>query len=185
MNPSDRVLRQYIAEALDPPRFEEVSEALAASPALRERLALLLATTVQSSPHRWLLPPPGVRAPAVLGGAAMRGAVMDGDEADWMELALQVPDDQLDHVVVVLELVDEWRVLAPVRVEEIVTAGALPSHPREAGHRRIDVTPAPDATRVAVALVEHAPDLTAPDPWADVRRRVAMGELLAVTFVVG
>lgn len=186
MNPSDRVLRQYLAEALEPPRAEEVREALARSPALAARLALLIAETPPepAPPERpgWRMPPPGVTAPFLLQGTFASGAVMDADQADWIELSIEVPEADLDCVVVVLERRDAaWEVLFPTDEDEVIRASELP---HEGSLRRLDVTLQPEVERLSVVLVPEVPDLGAADPWASVREAVASGQRPVITFDV-
>jgi hypothetical protein len=193
----DRVLRQHLAGALDPPEREQVERALASDPALRERLALLLATTHDAPAPGlaptgaglagWVVPPPAART---LGGSAAPVAVMGGAEGTgWVVLRLDVSPEQLDHRVVVLERTGaEWDVVFPCSADEECPARALP---REGGQLRIDVATAGAgrAHRIAAVLVPPAPplDWTLPpvERWARVRDALAAGELPAVAFDMG
>lgn len=180
---TDRQLRQYIAEALDPPRREEVQDALAASSALRTRLDMLLATPVDLPSDGWILPPPRVWAPNVLAGQVVPGQVMERDaEGGWLEVEFEVPPGREYDVVVVLERRHgRWDVLFPVSSDEVLRAGELPQVAN--GTRRLDVT-VREQERVGVVLVPEPPDFSAPDPWEGVREAVAAGDLPVVTFGV-
>ena len=183
MNPSDRLLRQYIAEALDPPRWEAVRDAIAASPDLQARVAMLLASTVELPQRAWQMPPPGAAAPFILAGRSEIGAVLDPSAPAWLEVKFAVPSEQLDHVVVVLEREHgAWRVLFPASSSEVLQAHDLAL--AEDGLRRLDVTPSEGQERVGVVLVPTAPDFSGADPWVDVRRGVAEGRHPVVTFPV-
>ncbi len=188
MRPSDRLLRQYLAEAMDPPRAEEIRDAVAASPELQARLAELIATTPPEPPSPqaeslpWMLPPPGARAPFLMQGSLADGLLMDGQDADWVELSIDVPEPDLGCVVVVLERGDDaWQIVFPAHDDEVVRAGELPV---VGSARRLDVTLQPGSARLAVLLVPDPPDLSAADPWEAVRQAVASGQHPLITFDV-
>lgn len=202
----DRVLRQYLAGALDPPDLERVERALGADPGLRVRLGVLLATTVQPgttpAPGRWVVPPPslpvfGLGSP--LRGTAAPVGVMDASAPDvgWVVLRLDVPAEHLDHRVVVLERgASDWSVVFPTAADELHPASALP---REQGQVRIDVarptggpgSPAHREHRIAVVLVPPplADDVDwslGPDVrWGAVIDAAADGALPIASFDVG
>lgn len=158
---SDRTLRRYLAGALDPGRREEVEAALAASPRLRERLALLMATTAREQPSAWRLPPVGAAGPWALSPSVQAGVAM-GEESleagDYVELRFQPPPGREDHRVVLLERGPDadWDVIFPLsRAEE----RALSSWRREDdGGVRVDVTLS-RAGRVRLALVLLPPEV--------------------------
>lgn len=179
---SDRTLRRYLAGALDPGRREEIEAALAASPRLGERLALLVATTVPEPASAWRLPPPGARGPWSLAPAAQLGAAMGeeaADLADWLELRFRAPEGCEAHRVIVLERAAgaDWEVIFPTCADEELPLSALP---REAdGRVRLDLAPAAEPRRVAVALL--APEIAIawegePEArWAGLREALAEG----------
>lgn len=180
---SERTLRRYLAGALDPGRREEVEAALASSVALRERLALLVATTVREEPSEWRLPPAGARGPWAMQPAVQVGAMMGEDipdPDDYVELRFLPPTGCEDHRLMVLERgVDgEWDVLFPATPEEERTLSGLP---REAdGRVRLDIVTSP-GRRLAVALApaDVQIDWTQAPParWSALRAALAEGRV--------
>ncbi|MEZ4238327.1 MAG: hypothetical protein R3F59_19680 [Myxococcota bacterium] len=180
---SDRLLRQYLAGALEPPAQERIERALRDVDGLRERMAALLATSLPEPRASWVIPPPG--APRGLTATAEPAAFMGEPEAGWTVLWLDVDDAQLDARPVVLERAGaDWEVVFPLTEDEVVPLRAL--H-REGGRTRLDVDTS-RARRVAVVLVpsDRPLDLTLPDPerWAAVIASVQAGELPVVALAV-
>jgi hypothetical protein len=178
----DRLLRQYLAGALEPPEQARIERALAGAPEIRERLALLLATSIDEPEAAWHVPPPslavGLRSTSA--PAAMMDAAGGGG---WLVVWLEAGDDRLDHRVLVLERAGAgWEVVFPSSAEELVTVGALP---REGGRTRLDLDPGA-ARRVAVVLVP--PDLQidfgipADARWSGVQEGLRAGELPVVSL---
>jgi hypothetical protein len=193
----DRVLRQYLAGALDPPDQEDVERAMAASPSLLARLAVLRADTAPEppdggAPRPWFVPPPGLVPPgtrlAPLTGRAAPVAVMDGGGGGgWLVLHLDVPPERHHHRVVVLERHGaDWAVGFPASEDELLEAGSLG---REGDRVRLDYAlDAPGVGRIAVVLVPPEIPIDwsadADQRWAAVRDGLAAGTLAAVSFSV-
>lgn len=183
LNVTDRTLRRYLAGALDPGRREEIEAALAVSPALRARLAALVATTVRDEPSAWRVPPVGAQTPWSLRPDLSAGAAM-GEEApaagDYVELRFSASPEVRSYDVFVLErrADGDWEVLFPSTSDERLAAA---SFPREAdGRLRLDVVLQPSSTgRFAVALVP--PDVGVAwgeaDPWAALREALDQGRV--------
>jgi hypothetical protein len=183
MTVPDRTLRQYLAGALEPPDQEEVERELSASTVLRERLAVLLATSA-SAPEpgpSWVLPPPQVHGP--LRAAAEPVATMDAtSDIGWLVVRLEVPTERRNHRIVVLERrSSEWEVLYPGPDDPPLRASDLPV---EGDRTRLDLsTEGRDPRRMAVVLVDREPAASG-DRWEEVREALAAGEAVAVTFDV-
>ncbi len=186
----DRTLRRYLAGALEPPRAEEVEAALAADPALRERLALLRATTVQASLDPWRVPPPGLWLPGAP-ATEVRLALTLGEEpgpGDLVELRVALPEGTEDHLVIVLNRAGgDWTVWFPARPEEEIRAGELPREPD--GRARLDLA-LEQGGRQRLALVLLPPELAVAweEPevarWEPVRDAVASGRAPVITLEV-
>lgn len=192
---SDRTLRRYLAGALDPGRREEIEASLAASPALRERLGLLYATTLNLAPSPWRMPPLGARGAWTLESAVQSGAAMGGDEegpvaGDYVEVRLLPPEGHGDYRLALMQRspVGEWEVLYPSGPSEERRVAALPRDPD--GKVRLDVAvDAPGALLLAVALLP--PDVAiawdAPEParWAAVQEALDQGRVPVETLSFG
>lgn len=181
MTVPDRTLRQYLAGALEPPDQEEVERELGSSPTLRDRLAVLMATTLAAPEASWVLPPPQVRGP--LRAAAAPVATMDaGSDTGWLVVRLDVPTERADHHLVVLERRGSaWEVLYPGPDDPPLRASDLPL---EGGQRRLDLsTVGREPRRIGVVLTDREPAAT-DDRWEQVRDALAAGEAVSVTFDV-
>lgn len=180
---TDRTLRQYLARALDPGRREEVEDALAQSRTLRDRLALLRATTVADEPSAWRVPPLGLAGPWGLHAGLSAGAAMGEDApgvGDYLELRFDVPPGLGHHRLVVIERGSdaEWTVLYPTCAAEERAARLLP---RDAtGRASVDVVVGEvGPQRLAVALIPDdvpvAWDRDGAARWAEVQAAIAAG----------
>lgn len=192
---SDRTLRRYLAGALDPGRREEIEAALAASSALRERLGVLMATTVSMEASPWRLPPVGARGAWSLSSTVQAGAAMGDEEeglvaGDYVELRFQPPEGHGEHRLALMRRspLGEWEVLFPSGPSEERRVAALP-HDTE-GRVRLDVAvEAPGPLLLAVALLP--PDVAiaweAPEParWAEVQAALDQGRVPVETLVFG
>ena len=177
---TDRTLRRYLAGAMDPGRREEIEAALAASPRLRERLALLAATTLRDEPSAWRLPPPSARGlhrltPDVQAAAAMGEDGFQDD--DYVEIRFQAPEELSDHRLALLErgADGDWSVLYPQSDQEDRPLSAFPREPD--GRVRVDVAlSGPGLSRLAIALIPTDIDID----WsvAPARRWLALQEAL-------
>lgn len=207
----DRVLRQYLAGALEPPDLERVEIALAGSPALRERRDLLLADTVEVAPQLgsgriglggrwggagdgpggWIIPPPSVPPPDrgfALSGVAAPVATMGGErggglDAGWVVLRLEVAPEHLDHRIVVLERSGaQWRVLSPEGPDDFRRASELVRDDRV----RIDLATDADAHRIAVVLVPGGWSIAFDEPpdrrWSRIQGALIAGEIPVISF---
>jgi hypothetical protein len=173
----DRILRQYLAGALEPPVQERVERALRREPGLRERLAVLLATSIPEpeADVGWLIPPPNL--PRSLRATTALAAVMGEQTEGWVEVWLEIPKAHLDDRVIVLERESTgWRVVFPTEPAELVSARALP---RDGARSRLDLDAR--SSRIAVVLVapDRPLDLTLPEParWAELRACLEAGEV--------
>ena len=177
----DRMLRQFLAGALDPPEHEAVERALAADPSLHTRLATLLAATpaVPEAADRWSLPPPGVVAG--LRGTVEAAPVMGlGPSEDWVVLRLDIGRDRdADRVVVLERHGEDWTVVFPATADEETRVESLP---REGDLVRIDLRV--EGHRAAVVLVppEWPVDWSKPPNERWERVRAQLGELPVLTF---
>lgn len=174
MNVSDRELAAFVADALDPPRREEIARALAASPALRKRRDAL---SQQSPPPRHstrpalTMPPPGV---GLLSGAPV--AVM-GEALPWVRVTMPASGADDDRVVALERREGLWEVVSPLEPGEVVTAGELPV---EGGLRQLDLGASPGAERLGVVLVPSR----VPIPWEKPHEQ-RWEEILAEAFSEG
>ncbi len=178
----DRMLRQYLAGALEPPDSERVERALKRAPALRDRLATLVDTTIPAHSSRWVVPPPSLRS-GMRATAAPAAVMESGSAAGWLVLRMQIPAEQLDHVVLVLERVGaEWEVVFPSMAEEMVTASALP---RIGDAVQLDLA-AGQHRRVAVVFIppDHSIDFTlgVAQRWSEVKDSMSAGKLPVVSL---
>lgn len=182
---TDRTLRRYLAGAMDPGRREEIEAALAASPRLRERLTLLVATTVRDEPSAWRLPPPGARGQHALTPAVQTAAAMGEDgfqDDDYVELRFQAPEGLSDHRLALLErgADGDWTVLYPQAPEE---DRPLSAFSRETdGRVRLDVAlsgAGPGRLAVALLPAELIIDWGAPEAerWIGLQDALSQGRL--------
>jgi len=188
---TDRTLRRYLAGAMDPGRREEIEAALAASPRLRERLALLVATTIRDEPSAWRVPPPGARGPFAI-APEVRTAVAMGEDGfqddDYIELRFLAPEGLAGHRLALLERGEggDWTVLYPQSAEE---DRPLSAFPREAdGRVRMDVAlGGPGLHRLAVAFVPEGMEIdwsAAPVArWAGLQEALSEGRIPVETAI--
>jgi hypothetical protein len=172
----DRMLRAYLAGALDPGRAAEVEETLAASPALQRRLSTLLTAEVSApGTSGWGLPPAGVRGPWSLPVEVHAAPFMDGEGVvAWHTLLLDIPDDQLPRMVVVVQRPPggDWAVWLPTAPDEVIHGADLPL---QDARRRLDVASIDGELAVVLLPEDVAPRWDAEDPWAEARHAVRTG----------
>lgn len=179
---SDRLLGQYLAEALEPPERRRVERALVEVPGAKERLEALRTADLDEPTDPWIVPPPSLPTP--LQATPAPAAVMDTSASAWWVVRLDVPEEHLDHMVVVLEReTGSWNVVFPTSDDECVAVGALP---RDGDQVRLDLA-AGGPRRVAVVLVPPnlpidfgTDDLGA--RWVGVRKAIRAGAVPVVAF---
>ena len=181
----DRLLRQYLAGALEPPEHDRVERALRDVAGLRDRLERLRAEALPMQAEEpddgWRLPPP--QRSSSLAPRAVPAPMMDAGPGGWWEVHVHVAADQQAHRVVVLERAGAaWRVAFPIAAEELVTAGQLP---QEGGRARLAIA-GDRPGRMAIVLVP--PDFPIDfdiEPalrWAMIREAVLAGAVPAASF---
>ena len=182
---SDTTLRRYLAGALTPARREEIDAVLRGSPALMARLATLSASTVGEELGAWRVPPPGARSLMQPALELRRAAAMGDEDADYLELRLDIPEGAHAHRLALLAATDgEWEVLLPERADE---DRPLATWPREAdGRLRLDLDIA-GLSRLAVAFLPPDLDIdwSDTDRWAELRAGLAAGRVPVMSVRVG
>lgn len=184
---TDLTLRRYLAGALDPARREELDAALAVDPSLAARLAQLEATTVGQELGAWRVPPPRAldRVWGLRGELRLAAAMGDAEEADYVELRVQVPPGLEAHRVALLAgEAGAWEVLLPAAPEE---DRPVSGWPREAdGRLRLDLDAASASARLAVALLppDVAIDWAGASRWGAVQRALEEGRVPVMSLAV-
>lgn len=178
---SDRLLGQYLADALEPPERRRVERALDELPEARARLERFRAADLDEPTDPWIVPPPSLPTP--LQATPAPAAVMDTSASAWWVVRLDVSEEHHGHVVVVLEREGgSWEVVFPTSAAERTLVGALP---REGDQVRLDLA-AGGPRRVAVALVP--PDIPIDfdadenERWSSVKHSIRAGAVPVVAF---
>lgn len=180
---SDRLLGQYLAEALEPPERRRVERALSEVPGARERLERLRTTQLDEPADPWIVPPPGL--PSQLRAATAPAAVMDSTASAWWVVRLDASPEVEDHTVVVLEREEgAWSVVFPATSAERITVSALPHD--EEGRVRLDLA-AGSPRRVAVAMVPPSLPIdfaasVSSTRWDHVKQAIRSGTIPVVSF---